>query len=278
MRLLMGMNSQQVIRISVPIAVMREFPTEKSPVVSQAIFSDQAHIIDAGRGWIKIETLVDGYRGWVKKGCYHLEKQRPHASNVKVSRLSAHVYRVKDTIFGPILTLPFESLLEIAPDPLQNDERWLTVVLPDGKIAYIQHGDVSSDHRLLSLEEVCRLSLQFLGLPYTWGGRSSFGYDCSGFVQMLYRQMGYQLPRDAKDQCRWSHFVDVDLDKTRPGNLVFFGTSDGHIVHVGFCLGDDKFIHATVNENMPYIRVSSLKDSHWSGLGRLSYRAAKGIP
>lgn len=259
------------IAIVAPVATMRETADERSQVVSQALFSEQARLLDSTGGWDRIETVVDGYSGWVKKGSY--VPFQPSHSYVRVSRLAAHVYAVKDTIYGPLLTLPFESHLELASSS-QEDPRWLAIVLPAGQRAFVQRGDVTGEQKLLSLEETCCLSHQFLGLPYTWGGRSSFGYDCSGFVQMLYRQMGLHLPRDSKDQCRWERFVDVPVEKASPGNLVFFGSSSDRITHVGFCLGQGKFIHATVSENMPYIRVSSLQDPHWSSQG---HRAAKAL-
>ncbi len=268
----MGNNSRREVRIAVPVAAMRELATDDSQVVSQALFSEQAYLLDKVRGWVKIETAVDGYRGWVRKeSCIPFKPS--DRTSVKVVRPAVHLYSVKDTVYGPILTLPFESQLELPSDVAQEDPRWLEVVLPTGRHAFVQRGDVSTDHRLLSLEETCRLSHQFLGLPYTWGGRSSFGYDCSGYVQMLYRQMGHRLPRDSKDQCRWHNFVDVPIEKTTPGNLIFFGANQDKITHVGFCLGNDQFIHATVSENMPYLRVSSLQDPHWSS----GHRAAKAL-
>jgi Cell wall-associated hydrolases (invasion-associated proteins) len=69
------------------------------------------------------------------------------------------------------------------------------------------------------------LSKRFLELPYTWGGRSSFGYDCSGFVQMLYRQMGIFIPRDAIDQMHWEKFTPIPIEEAQLGDLYFLGPS-----------------------------------------------------
>jgi hypothetical protein len=52
------------------------------------------------------------------------------------------------------------------------------------------------------LEETLAFSKNFIGLPYTWGGTSSYGVDCSGFVQMLFKEMGVLLPRNSRDQAK----------------------------------------------------------------------------
>lgn len=264
--------------ITVPVAVMRADPHAKSEVVSQALFSEPIRVIDKTIGWAKIETVVDGYVGWIKKGEYLAKKQGDKTgAEVIVARPAAHIYHVKDTIYGPLLTLPFESRLEVNPLSKEHDDRWLAVLLPGKKKGFIQRGDVTEKIKRMTRDEVCRFSFQFLGLPYTWGGRSSFGYDCSGFVQMLYRQMGMQLPRDAQEQCEWKDFVEVSPEKVQPGNLVFFGTDASHIRHVGFCLGNNEFIHATVAENKPFIHVSKLTDPKWSGSGEWPYRRFRGL-
>lgn len=268
-------RSSTPARITAPYAVMRADPSEDSPVVSQAIFSEDVRVIDKTYGWVKIETIVDGYVGWIRKGEYALRKKnspKSDAPTVMVSRPVAHVYHVKDTIYGPIMALPYESRLEVSPNPEDHNDRWIGVILPSKKLAYIQRGEVSETNELLSVDEVCKFSRNFLGIPYVWGGRSSFGYDCSGFVQMLYRRMGLFLPRDAQDQYHWKDFVDTPLEKVQPGNLVFFGPDSDHIRHVGFCLGNGEFIHATVRENQPYVRISKLSDPIWIGTDEWPFR------
>ncbi|MCP5492677.1 MAG: C40 family peptidase [Chlamydiales bacterium] len=94
-----------------------------------------------------------------------------------------------------------------------------------------------------------QFSQKFLGLLYIWGGRSSFGYDCSGFVQMLYSQIGIKLQRDAKQQILDSRLQSIKIDELKLGDLIFFGKSDQRIMHVGMYIGNEQFIHATAREN-----------------------------
>ena len=199
---------------------------------------------------------------------------------VAVARLAAHLYNVTDTELGPILTLPFESQLELIEELPQGNQRWLKVKLPDASCGFIQRGDVTFETKKLNRDELCTFSRKFLGLPYTWGGRSSFGYDCSGFVQMLYRQMGVALPRDSKNQINWEGFRAIEITELQVGDLIFWGKNAQKINHVGMYLGNGEFIHTIASvEKMPYLRISHLTDSFWDGnpANYHAYRTARGI-
>lgn len=249
--------------INAPVAVMREGPSEAARVDSQAIYSEQVIPLETDGDWVKIQT-PDTYSGWVKKDAlFDLDYKFIENQGVvtaKVCRCAAHLYGVKDTEFGPIKTLPFESKLVVINQFGEPKGRWLQVLLLDGTTAYIQRGDVTINPSLISMTDALSLSLQFLGLPYTWGGRSSFGYDCSGFVQMLYRQTGIAIPRNSKDQAAWEGFHEVPLDDLQSGDLIFFGKDSTHITHVGIYLGEGRYIHSTVAGNEPYIHINKVED------------------
>ena len=262
-----------------PILQMRKEPVIHSEIVSQGLFSEEIQIVEEKEEWIKIKTLIDNYFGWTKKegvcGRAIPYRQKAGFTLVTVSRLSAHLYDCTDMIYGPLLTLPFESRL-VAIDFKEDKSRWLTVLLPDGKRAYIQRGDITSNTSLLDKKTVGDFSKKFLGLPYTWGGRTSFGYDCSGFIQMLYRQMGIFLPRDSQDQFSATGFVDSPIEELEAGDLAFWGYSKGQIRHVGLALGEGRFIHTSaVTENMPYLRISNFNDQTWNGSGYYPFIAGK---
>lgn len=260
-----------------PILEMRKSPQGDTEVVSQALFSEEIKILEEKGEWTKISTTIDNYEGWAKragigsKNAPYLEQE--NYTLLTTDRLSAHLYAVPDTVYGPMLTLPFESKL-LCPNFI--DSRWLSVELPDGSQAFVQSGDVSIGNKQLKMPEIEAFSQRFLGLPYTWGGRSSFGYDCSGFVQMLYRQMGIFLPRDAKDQFLFSELTDCSLSSLNLGDLIFFGFAPDQIRHVGLSLGENRFIHTSaVTENQPYLRISSLNDPAWNGTGYYPFLAGK---
>ncbi|MDF2549891.1 MAG: Nlp/P60 [Chlamydiales bacterium] len=92
---------------------------------------------------------------------------------------------------------------------------------------------------------------------------------------MVYRQMGIQLPRNSNHQLHWDGFREVPLEQIEKGDLIFFGQDPQRVCHVGLCLGGGEFIHASVNENKPYLRISHLNDPAWNGSGSLKYRFAR---
>jgi gamma-D-glutamyl-L-lysine dipeptidyl-peptidase len=181
-----------------------------------------------------------------------------------VKSLFAHLYREPSvTRHAPLLTVPFESKLEIIREA--SDKRWLQVRLVDDRAAWVQRGDLDFATAPISLAGMFELAKQFLGLPYTWGGTTSFGYDCSGFTQMLCRRRGIDMPRDADQQAVWQGLAPVPKDQPQPGDLLFFGSSPQKITHTGLMLAGGEFIHATVHER-PVIQVSRLADAHWTKL------------
>lgn len=259
-----------------PHALMREEPVEASKVVSDAIYSEEVAISQEKEGWLLIETRVDGYKGWVRKKAVFPAVQDFFQGRVaKIDRILANIYAIQDTENGPILSLPFESRLQIREEVGGSQGRWIRVGLVDGREAFVQRGDVRIDQKPLSIKEMVEFSTRFSDLPYTWGGRSTFGLDCSGFTQMLYRQMGVKLPRDSKDQFAWEGFSPVEMEELIPGDLIFFGLAKDKILHVGMYLGGNKFIHSTVKGQKPYVQTSSLKDPDWDGSGRLAFCAAR---
>ena len=84
---------------------------------------------------------------------------------------------------------------------------------------------------------------QFLGNPYVWGGTSlTNGADCSGFVQSIYAQFGYSIPRVAEDQAACA--TKIPVEDALPGDLIFYQRSDGYIYHVVMSTGDGETIEA----------------------------------
>jgi cell wall-associated NlpC family hydrolase len=144
-----------------------------------------------------------------------------------------------------------------------NNAGWLQVRLPDQRIAWIQSGDINRDPQPLTIAQSIALAKRFLGLPYLWGGRSSYGYDCSGFTQMLVRSRGITMPRDADLQAAWEGVEAVDRKDLRAGDLLFFGSGGGKITHTAMYIGGGEFIHATTHDH-PVVQISRLDDQPWT--------------
>ena len=108
-------------------------------------------------------------------------------------------------------------------------------ISPDETISYpVSRGGVETGARVVSLAS------SYLGTPYSYGGSSLDGFDCSGFTQFVMNQYGYKLPRTAESQ--YSAGTYIEKSNLIPGDLVFFGTP---INHVGIYAGNNKFIHSS---------------------------------
>ena len=106
-------------------------------------------------------------------------------------------------------------------------------------------------------KRLTRDALRFLGTPYVFGGTTSSGFDCSGYVQHVFAMLGISIPRTADAQYYAGRHIKGHM---KPGDLVFFQTYLPGPSHVGIYLGDGKFVHASSHGVM----VSSLSDSYWS--------------
>jgi len=261
--------------VVVPVANMYSKPSEKSDVVSQAIYGSNVQLIEARGEWSRIET-PDRYRGWTPSRYLRIVLAgNGYASAgpaVQVESLFANIYAEPDvTKHKAVITVPFEVKLEVVPEAANGkvaqakQEGWIHVRLPGMTNAWIQAGDVTTDSKPLSITQSIELAKRFVGLPYLWGGTSSFGYDCSGFTQMLVRARGLEMPRDADKQAAWNGVTRVERKDLQPGDLLFFGSSEKAIDHTGMYIGDGQFIQAATNDH-PVIQISRLDDQPWTRL------------
>lgn len=268
-------NGLQII--VVPVANMYSHPSDRSDVVSQAIYGSNVTLLVARGEWSRIQT-ADRYKGWVPSRQLRIiltgDGYATSGPTVQVESLFANIYDDPDiTKHKPVITVPFETKLEVAPSDAvvankpqkPAPEGWLEVRLPVMRRAWIQTGDVISDPKPLSIPESIELAKKFLGLPYLWGGRTSFGFDCSGFTQMLVRARGILMPRDADQQAAWSGVTPVDRNDLQPGDLLFFGSSPKKITHTGMYIGDGQFIQDTTTGH-PVVQISRLDDDPWTRL------------
>jgi cell wall-associated NlpC family hydrolase len=244
-----------------PVVNMHARASDDTGVVSQAIYASNVELLEQSNDWARIRTS-DDYTGWVPLAAVR-RVDKPYASSgraAQVEALFAHIYAGPSvTRQQPLLTAPYETRLEV----VEEQERWIRLRLPDDRAGWIQRGDVTFDPRTLAIDDAILLAKRFLGLPYTWGGRSSFGYDCSGFTQMLCRRRGVEIPRDSKPQAHWSGMQAVDKSALRAGDLIYFGAGADHITHTGMYIGGGEFIHATAHER-PVVQISRLDDPHWT--------------
>ena len=250
--------------ISKNVANLHVIPKEVSEVATQAIYATEIKILKEQNNWFFIQT-PDKYQGWILKD-FVISKKSSYLktqASIRVKSLWAHVHLVEDTTpYPPIITLPFETKIEIISTKEEFLNRWIKVRLIDGKEGFAQSRDFDFNPKILSLSEMIAFSKSFINIPYYWGGNSSFGYDCSGFTQMLYRQMGINIYKDSFDQAKDPNLKDVEFKDLQIGDLVFFSSNKKKITHVGMYLEDSKIIHAGTKNVQPKIQITKISSSN----------------
>jgi cell wall-associated NlpC family hydrolase len=113
-----------------------------------------------------------------------------------------------------------------------------------------------------SAAAVLNTAEDYLGVPYVWGGTTPRGFDCSGFVQYVYRRHGVELPRTSRQQAVVGMAVSATISALRPGDLMFFATNGRRIDHVAIYAGDNEIIHSSSSGGgVGYDNLSSSRGS-----------------
>jgi cell wall-associated NlpC family hydrolase len=103
-------------------------------------------------------------------------------------------------------------------------------------------------------------ALSLRGSRYRNGGSDPSGFDCSGFVQYVFAQHGFGLPRDVRHL--FATGAPVTADRLEPGDLLFFATDGSDVSHVAIAIGGDQFVHAPSSNGS--VRVETLSSSYWA--------------
>ena len=96
---------------------------------------------------------------------------------------------------------------------------------------------------------------ELLNIPYLWGGKSQLGFDCSGFVQTVFKTFGIYLPRDSYQQLDYEGLVEIDYSEAQVGDLLFFADNK-NVNHVAICIGNEEIIHSS-----GYVKIEKLKEN-----------------
>jgi cell wall-associated NlpC family hydrolase len=119
-------------------------------------------------------------------------------------------------------------------------------------ITFLDHTHINTENYIFeglkasgitSKQALIQTAYMYMNTPYLWGGKTPFGIDCSGMVQMVYKLNGYNLLRDASQQATQGEALSF-IEESEPGDLAFFDNEEGRIIHVGILLEDHHIIHA----------------------------------
>ena len=247
--------------ITVPAAPVRRKPAHRKEMVNQLLFGETVQVLkEKGGLWVKIKSLHDNYEGWLTNTLItEVTKEAALArSSFVVSDLFSALVLGDRKMNIPVgACLPFFTA---GKGKLGGEEYTYT--------GYCLNRDlVIPDATLLQ-----QLAIPWLNAPYLWGGRTPLGVDCSGFVQVIFRLLGFDLPRDAWQQAQEGKPVKHFRD-TQPGDLVFFDRGE-EIVHVGIIPEQGKVIHASGKVRIDVLDKKGIADPA-TGKRSLSLKAIR---
>lgn len=121
--------------------------------------------------------------------------------------------------------------------------------------------EVSRSGSTVDGQRIIDMARQYLGVPYVYGGTTPAGFDCSGYVQYVFKQCGYQLNRTAAAQ--YQQGTAVSKSDLVTGDIVFFACNGSGIDHSGIYAGDNRFIHSSSPRSGGVI-ITSLAESYYA--------------
>lgn len=231
---------------------------------TQVLYNERLLVKNIEKDWIfveaeeqktfKKENRWQGYPGWIKKENVVTPVKRFKGSRLTIKKKVSAVYKEpceeSSILLRPIFGTRF---FVMGQDEINN---FYNVELADGRDGWVKKTDVSlekKNNNIMNLkQQLVDYGRLFLDTPYLWGGRSIFvpgldtitGVDCSGLVNLVYRTVNIDIPRDAHDQ--WLATERIPSKDLDAGDLIFVSEPNNpeKIVHVILYAGDEKLIEA----------------------------------
>lgn len=249
--------------ITAPAAPVRRKPDHRKEMVNQLLFGETVSILKTkGPLWVKVKSLHDGYEGWLTNTLF-MEVDETFALS-RSSFVTTDLLSRIDT-GDSHMHIPAGSSL-----PLFDNGRGML-----GNTDYRLNGNFfNRDEQKPGSELLSKLATPWLDAPYLWGGRTPLGVDCSGFIQVIFKQMGIDLPRDAWQQAQEGKAVKKFRD-AKAGDLAFFDRGE-EIVHAGIILEEERMIHASGRVRIDLLDKKGVRDVV-SGKRTLFLRAIRRI-
>jgi hypothetical protein len=223
----------------VGISPIRSTPNDSSEQVSQLVFGEVVEVLEIKNYWVKIKTLKDAYEGFVDYKHLIALSDKELRQWLDQGEMSGVLHQT--------LKCPWGNQIIPCGSFIGNEQIF--------NIGTYKFEKIVADN---SGKKGIELATALLNTPYLWGGKSSFGIDCSGFSQLIFRSIDLNLPRDAYQQEELGQ--DVSFQDREPMDLAFFSNEKGKITHVGIIMDGNSIIHASGR-----VRIDTLKqDGIWN--------------
>jgi cell wall-associated NlpC family hydrolase len=241
--------------VTLSVINLRKEPDHRSELVSQSIMGTPVRILKNDGMWCLIQT-PDKYIAWTENSSLTTMNNSEMSRWKKSERIiyimnTGWIQKDASDDSGVIGDLVAGSILEKDGE----SKSYIKVKLPDGRQGYIARKEVNDFNEFRNRPqsggaEIVKTAISMLGIPYLWGGSSTKGADCSGFVQTVYFLNGIILQRDASLQALHGIPLEIskDFKELQEGDLLFFGTgkdSEQKITHVAIYMGDNEYINSS---------------------------------
>lgn len=218
-------------RVTAGRAALREAPDDDARQGSELLYGETLELYEADSGWAWVRNDTDGYVGYVRTGALSGPDAVP---THRVAALRTCLYAGPDIKQPPRDMLHMTSPVAVA----EQHDGWCRLAGDDAGWLWARH---------LAPLKACApdwiaTARRFMGAPYVWGGRSSFGLDCSALVQLALSRAGIAAPRDSDMQeAGVGEPVAGGLEAAVPGDLLFY---PGHVV---ILVGGGRILHANAH-------------------------------